>query len=87
MPDVIDKVMSFISRDGENASDKDVLLKQLARDISQNKYAKFYRVRQGEADVSLAQFFFNIYKSVYPLQVFFNDPDRYRLGIHGFPDE
>jgi len=76
MPDVIDKVISFISGDGDNASDKDVLLKQLAREISQNKHAKFYRVRQGEADVSLAQYFFNIYRIIYPMQTFFSDSGK-----------
>ena len=76
MPDVIDKVMSLISRDGEGPSDKDVLLKQLAKDISQNKYAKFYRARQSEADVSLGQFFYSVYKIIYPLQLFLRDPAR-----------
>jgi len=74
MPDVIDKVMSFISGDDEHISDKDVLLKQLAKEISQNKYAKFYRTRQREADVSLGQYFFDLYKALYPLQSFLNNP-------------
>ena len=74
--DIIDKVIHFISRDGESASDKDVLLKQLAKEISQNKYAKFYRARQEEADISLAQYFFSIYRTIYPLQVFMNDPAK-----------
>jgi hypothetical protein len=74
--DIIDKVIHFISRDGESASDKDILLKQLAKEISQNKYAKFYRLRQGEADISLGQCFYNIYKTIYPLIVFMNDPAK-----------
>jgi hypothetical protein len=76
MPDVINKVMSFINRDGEGESEKDILLKQIAKDISQNKYAKFYRVRQQEADVSLGQLFYNLYKLVYPMQVFLKDPAK-----------
>ena len=74
MPDVIDKVISFISRDGEGDSEKDILLRQIAKEISQNKYAKFYRVRQQEADISLAQLFYNLYKLVYPMQIFLKDP-------------
>jgi len=74
MPDVIDKVMSFITGDSEGDSDKDILLKQLAREISQNKFAKFYRAKQQEADVALGQFFYNIYKIVYPLYIFLKDP-------------
>ena len=74
--DIINKVMHFISRDGESGSDKDVLLKQLAKEISQNKYAKFYRIRQAEADIPLGQYFYSIYKTIYPLEVFMNDPSR-----------
>jgi hypothetical protein len=76
MPDVIDKVMSLIGRDGDSGSDKDILLRQLAKEISQNKYAKFYRVRQGEADPSMGQYFYSLYKAVYPMQVFFRDPAK-----------
>ena len=73
MPDVIDKVISFISGDEEHASDKDVLLKQLAKEISLNKYSKFYRARQAEADISLGQYFYDICKTLHPLQVFLKD--------------
>jgi hypothetical protein len=76
MPDVIDKVMSLLNRDGEGESEKDVLLKQIAKEVSQNKYAKFYRLRQQEADASLGQLFYNLYKFIYPLQVFFRDPAK-----------
>ena len=76
MPDVFNKVFSIISGDSEPSSDKDMLLKQLAKEISQNKYAKFFRVRQGEADASLGQFFYSLYKVIYPLQVFLKDPVR-----------
>ena len=71
MSDVFNKVISFISGDG---SDKDMLLKQLAKEISHNKYTKFYRLKQGEMDPSLGTYFFSIYKIVYPLHVFFQDP-------------
>ena len=74
--DILNKVIHFISRDNEPASDKDVLLKQLGKELSLNKYAKFYRLRQGEADVSLGQYFYSVYKTIYPLQVFMNDPTR-----------
>jgi hypothetical protein len=77
MPDVINKVMSLITGgDSEGGSDKDLLMKQVIREISQNKYAKFYRVRQSEVDSSLGQYFYSIYKAIYPLQVFLKDPAR-----------
>ena len=76
MPDVINKVMSFISGEPEGDSDKDILLKQLAKEISQNKYAKFYRMKQQEADASLGQYIYSVYKLIYPLQVFLKDSSR-----------
>ena len=74
--DILNKVINFISRDSEPGSDKDLLLKQIAKEIPQNKYAKFYRPRQGEADIPLAQYFYSIYKTVYPLIQFMNDPSK-----------
>ena len=76
MPDVINKVFSFISGEGEGGSDKDILLKQLAKEISQNKYAKFYRVKQGEADLSLGQYLYSLYRAIYPIQAFLKDPAK-----------
>ncbi|MDR2619313.1 MAG: DUF5312 family protein [Treponema sp.] len=72
--DILNKVISFIAGDSDGGDDKQVLLKQIAREIQQNKYAKFYHVRQGEADVSFAQYFYNIYKIVYPAWVYLKDP-------------
>ena len=76
MPDIVNKVISFIAGDGEAGSDKDILLKQLTKDLSQNQYSKFYRAKQGDVDVSLGQYIFNIYKTVYPLQIFLRDPEK-----------
>ncbi|MCL2069880.1 MAG: DUF5312 family protein [Treponema sp.] len=76
MSDVIGKVMSLFSGDGEGGSDKDLLIRQLIKEISQNKYAKFYRSRQAEADTSLGQYFYSVYKTVYPLQVFLKDAEN-----------
>jgi hypothetical protein len=78
MPDdILNKVISFIAGDNNaEGSDKQVLLKQLAKEISQNKYSKFYRVRQEEADSSLANYFYSVYKILYPAAVFLRDPAR-----------
>ena len=76
MPDdILNKVIHLISRDGEG-SDKDVLIKQTVKEVSQNRYAKFYRAKQYEADPSLGMFFYQVYKITYPLQVFLKDPVR-----------
>ena len=76
MSDVFNKVVSLFSKDGEGSSDKDLLLKHLAKELSQNKYAKFFRIRQSEIDPTLGQYMFNIYKAIYPLQIFLRDPER-----------
>ena len=75
MPDenILNKVMTFISGSSESGDDKQVLLKQLAKEIQQNKYAKFYRARYEEADSSLAQYFYSIYKIIFPARQFLKD--------------
>jgi hypothetical protein len=76
MPDdtIIDKVISFIAGTGDaNDDDRMMLLKQLAKDIQQNKYAKFYRPRSEEAEPACAQHFYTVYKTIYPARNFFKD--------------
>ena len=73
---ILNKVISFISGGSElEGDDKQMLLRQLAKEIQQNKYAKFYRSRSEEADPSFAQYFYSIYKLVYPARNFFKDPE------------
>ncbi|MCL2833606.1 MAG: DUF5312 domain-containing protein [Treponema sp.] len=75
MPDesIVNKVMSFISGGSDNADDKQILLKQLAKEVQQNKYAKFYRSRQEEADPGFAQYFYSIFKIIHPAYVYLKD--------------
>ncbi|MHC6204608.1 DUF5312 family protein [Breznakiellaceae bacterium SP9] len=72
MPDdILNKVVSFISGDsGATISDKKILLKQIHKDISQNKFVKYYKVRTEEVEPVLAQVFYDIYKLIYPAQLF-----------------
>jgi hypothetical protein len=77
MPDdIINRVFSFISGDNESASDKDILLKQTIKDLGQNKYSKFYRVKTEEIDPCFAQYVYTIYKALYTAQVFMKTPAR-----------
>ncbi|MDR0669746.1 MAG: DUF5312 family protein, partial [Treponema sp.] len=71
-----DKVFSLLGKENEPLSDKDMLIKQTIRELAQNKYAKFYRVKSEEADPSLAQYIYIIYKTIYPVQVFINDVEN-----------
>jgi hypothetical protein len=72
MPDnkIINKVFSLLGKENEPLSDKDVLIKQTLRELAQNKYAKFYRVKTEEMDPSFAQYLYIIYKTIYPALVF-----------------
>jgi hypothetical protein len=78
MPDenIINKVFSLLGKENGPVSDKDMLLKQTIRDLSQNKYARFYRLRPEEVDPSFAQYLYIIYKTIYPIQVFIRDLEK-----------
>jgi hypothetical protein len=70
--DLMDKVFSFFS--GEGLTDeKQNMLKGIARELNQSKYAKFFRVRTEEVDPSLLSFLFSVYKTIYPIKIFMKD--------------
>jgi hypothetical protein len=73
--DIMDKVFSFFSGEGLD-DDKQNMLKQIAKELSQNKYSKFFRVRTEEADPSFSSFLFSVYKVIFPIRVFFHDEKR-----------
>jgi hypothetical protein len=89
--DLFDKVFSFISGDNEPASDNKVLLRQILREISQNKYGKFYRAKAEEFEPALAQFFYDIYKTIYPVRAYMQDPEKLarlrHIAIEAFMDK
>jgi len=70
--DLMDKVFSFFSSDNSN-DDKQNMLKQIGKELGQNKFAKFFRVRSEETDSSFISFLFSVYKIIYPIKVFIND--------------
>jgi hypothetical protein len=73
--DLMDKVFSFFS--GEGLTDeKQNMLKGIAKELSQSKYAKFFRVRTEEADPSLLSFLFSVYKTIYPIKLFMKDEKK-----------
>jgi hypothetical protein len=78
MPDdsIINKVFSLLGKENEPISDKDMLIKQTTRELAQNKYTKFYRVKSEEVDPSFAHYLYIIYKTIYPIQVFIKDVDK-----------
>ncbi|GHV59969.1 hypothetical protein AGMMS49587_00050 [Spirochaetia bacterium] len=74
--DIIHKVVSFIGRGNEPLSDKDLLLKQTAKELGQNRYAKFYRLKTEEIDPAFAQYLFCLYKTIYPARDFLKDESK-----------
>jgi hypothetical protein len=78
MPDdnIISKVFSILGKETEPASDKDMLIKQTVRELTQNKYAKFYRIKSEEVDPSFAHYIYTIYKTIYPVQVFIKEVEK-----------
>jgi hypothetical protein len=73
--DILGKVISIFSGDNEPDSEAKAVLKQILRDLNGSKYAKFVRPKSDEVETSCADFFYDIYKTVYPAQVFFQKPD------------
>jgi hypothetical protein len=70
--DLMDKVFSFFS--GEGLTDeKQNMLKGIAKELSQSKYAKYFRIRTEETDPSFLSFLFSVYKTIYPIKMFMQD--------------
>lgn len=62
-----------------------------ARDINQSRYKKFFKASAEEAEIELAKFFFDIYKSIGKAQVFLQRasqaPQLKTLAVESFLDE
>ena len=72
--DIVEKVISFFSGDNnENLSDKEVVMRQRLKELNENKYSKFFKVKTDEADQSLGQFFYSLYKIILPSRTFMKD--------------
>jgi hypothetical protein len=77
MPEnILGKVVSLIAGGDEPDSDKKILLKQVSKEIGQNRYGKFYRLRTDELDPSFAAYINEIYKIAYPACAFAQNTAR-----------
>jgi hypothetical protein len=74
--DLMDKVFSFLSGDSHETDDKKLLLKQTLKELGQNKYSKFFRIKTDEADPSLAVFLYDIYKLTFPIRTFIQNEEK-----------
>jgi hypothetical protein len=86
---VVNKVVSFLTGDASGSEDK-MVLKTYIRDITQNRYAKFFRIRSGEFDPSFAAFMYDIYKTLYPIRISLQEAGRMerlkQIAIEAFMD-
>ncbi|QQO10761.1 DUF5312 family protein [Breznakiella homolactica] len=66
----LEKILSLFGGGDDPESGKKKLLKQLTKDLSKNKYARFYKVKGEAVEPPFAKFFYDMYKIVSPAQVF-----------------
>jgi hypothetical protein len=63
-------ITSFFADRDDLARAKRRLLKRMTKILAANKYGKFYRLKTEDVSPELAQFFFTVYKTIAPAQVF-----------------
>jgi hypothetical protein len=70
----LEKLQSLFSQNNDPKArleaEKRKLLKMTARDLAQCRYRKFYRLKTEEVEGDFGKFFYNIYKTLAPAQVF-----------------
>jgi hypothetical protein len=66
----LDHFIGLFSGDSDPEAAKKKRMRQVAKDLGANKYARFYRVKNEELEGSFAKFLYDIYKIVSPAQVF-----------------
>jgi hypothetical protein len=74
--DILDRVFSFISGDNESDPEKRNFLRQILRDINENKYTKFYKARTEEIEPAFAHVLYDIYKVISPASTFIRDLNK-----------
>jgi hypothetical protein len=74
--DILDRVFSFISGDSESDPEKRNFLRQILRDINENKYTKFYKPRTEELEPAFAHVLYEIYKVICPASTFIRDLNK-----------
>jgi hypothetical protein len=70
-----DTLFLFLSGDDAGSKNKRAL-KQIAKDLNQNKYRKFYTVKTGELTPAAGMFFYEVYKTVAAAQVFIKHAEK-----------
>ncbi|MDR1898708.1 MAG: DUF5312 domain-containing protein [Treponema sp.] len=77
--DILNRVKSFFSGEEGLPGDKKVLLGMIRNDLVKNRFSAFYRPRTGDLDGAFADFFYEIYRIIYPAQLLFKTPETPRV--------
>jgi hypothetical protein len=72
----LDKLFSLFSSGQDPDAAKKRQIKQLVKNISANKYSRFYKIKTEEIDGSLGKFFFDVYKIISSAQVFMQNATK-----------
>ncbi|MCL1994539.1 MAG: DUF5312 family protein [Spirochaetes bacterium] len=71
-----DKVLSVLFSGDDPKDDISNMLKQVAKDLQHNKFARFYKLKTEEIDASFLSFLFSVYRLVYPIKDFMKDEKK-----------
>ncbi|MDR1930278.1 MAG: DUF5312 domain-containing protein [Treponema sp.] len=66
----LDSIFALFTGGNDPDASKKKRLRQIVKDLTQNKYSKFYRTKTGELDGPFAKFFYDVYKIISPAQIF-----------------
>jgi hypothetical protein len=72
----LDKILALFGGEKDGESGKKKQLRKMVRELSGNKYARFYRPKTEEIDGSLGKFFYDVYKIISPAQVFLQNAGK-----------
>ena len=71
-----DSIFSFFGGGDDALSKNKRALKQIEKELNQNKYRKFYKVRTEEITPAVGTFFYEVYKTISTAQAFMKHAER-----------
>jgi hypothetical protein len=70
----LNRVVSMFSGNGDLDQDRRILLRMITRELAQNRFSVFYRLKTEEAAPEFAGCLHEMYRQIYPLREFFGKP-------------
>ena len=72
----LEKLFALFGNSQDPEAAKKRRMKQLAKELSGNKYSRFYKPKSGEIEGVLGKFFYDMYKIISPAQVFLQNTSK-----------